>query len=111
MKNAIDLKEAMMSSPPPPPAASAASLPPLNYAADVYKQYLSYLYQMSARLRSESAINMGAQPASPVMKKGHELWSPAKLVEMESSESEVGSGKRNIQICKYFTKWNNCLFN
>ena len=91
LKNMMDVKEAMMSSPPPPPPASA--LPPLNYATDVYKHYLNYLCQMSARLRSDPAIGLSAQPASPMMKKGHELWSPAKLVEMESSEEEAGSGE------------------
>lgn len=83
----------------------------INYA-EFYKQYLSSLYQISARLRAESVFSSGLSPSSPDLKKGHELWSPAKLVEMESSESgeEVGSGKpshdvinMNTMACKSFS--------
>lgn len=73
--------------------------PQMNYA-EMYRQYITSLYHMSTRLGKDSLpfpanqITDIPSPLSPT-RKSQSLWSPAKLVEMESSESgeEVSSGE------------------
>lgn len=78
--------------------------PPINYA-EMYRHYLASLCQMSARIGKDQPM-FGVSPVAEIpsplspAKKCQNLWSPAKLVEMESSESgeELGSGLYCILI-------------
>lgn len=71
----------------------------INYS-EMYKHYISSLYQISGKLggnQSELPMNLigGIKSSPSPPRKSEGLWSPAKMVEMEASESgeETGSGK------------------
>ncbi|XP_067940841.1 zinc finger protein 626-like [Watersipora subatra] len=83
---------------------------PMNYA-ELYRQYLASLYQISARIgKSQPSfghqLSENSSPISPT-RKSQTLWSPAKIVEMESSESgeelsptEGACGSYNCSKCE-----------
>jgi len=69
---------------------------PLDYP-QMYRQYLASLYQLSAKWSPDSLAGLAPPSCSSPMniRKNQGLWSPAKLLEAESSESgeDLGSGR------------------
>jgi len=71
--------------------------------SEVYRQYLANLYHMSTKIRLDQSATgcqlPGAKQMSPTMK--DTLWSPAKLLEMESNRSDDESSSGTDLECLF----------
>lgn len=73
---------------------------------ELYKQYVASIYHMTNQLKldpNQKLFNT-EKLLSPSNKKSPTLWSPAKLVEMESSESEEAVSSELIltMLCQLY---------